>query len=82
MPYWFTYTDLHMQRISINHHGFFHKHRQVHDLAFGGLEDYTFYGFYAAYETSHSIGNRTQMFIMRTTDGGELNILMHQPIGR
>ena len=41
----------------------------MHEVVLDGLEDYTFYAFYVSYETNHSIGNATQVFVSRTTEG-------------
>lgn len=68
-----NYSAFSERSYPVNHTEYFANEINKFDL--DGLESYMLYAIQLSYNTSFSVGNRTKLHILRTTEDGEIKIL-------
>ena len=65
----FDVTGFNEGRFPVDHSKFFSE--DVHHIHMSNLSANTFYALYVLYETTHTIGNATEMFVVKTKEYGK-----------
>lgn len=68
-------SGFHVKYYEEDHEDFF-EHKE-HPILLTGLTTYTFYVFSLAYMTNHSIGNRTELGVVRTGEDSRCFFRLH-----